>query len=152
MADVVQLDTKEIADAISRIARQGERMPQEVLPHAAEVLHAAVLEVFETEGFGSWERFWWERDGLPKPPGRRWQGTPKLLQDTGNLVGSMTPEHGVDYAEVFTNVPYGKYHASQRPREVIPLRDFFDVDEAELVEEIEYMIQLHMSRPSLAAE
>lgn len=152
MADVVELDTSEVQDAISRIARRGERMPQEVLPLAAEVLHSAVLEVFETEGFGTWERFWWQRQGLPKPSGRRWLGTPKLLQDTGNLVGSMSPEYGRDYAEVFTNVPYAKYHASQRPREVIPLRDFFDVDEKELVEELEYMIELRMHRPSIAAE
>lgn len=148
--ETVEFDTREVQDAISRIARHAERMPQEVLPLAAESLHAAVLEVFETEGFGMWDRFWWE-PGTP-PSGRRWQGSPKLLQDTGNLVGSMTPAIGPDFAEVFTNVPYAKYHASQRPREVIPLRDFFDVDDEALTEDIEWMIETYMHRESVAAE
>jgi phage gpG-like protein len=85
---------------------------------------------------------------------RRWQGNPKLLQDTGVLVGSLTPYTSDDVIEVYTNVRYAKYHVSHAPRHKIPLRDFFDIDTEAFERDIIQMIDVHLGRPiqPLAAE
>lgn len=171
----------ETLDHICRVyAKRGENFAADLGVPISEALHAEVLEVFETEGYGRWPRFWWERRGLPKPgtpksgpvrrggagrardrrllgrgklskSNRRWVGTPKLLQDTGVLIGSLTPFIAQDMIEVYTNVPYAKYHVSPEPRHVIPLRDFFDVDRGKLEQDVASMIEAHLDRP-LAAE
>ena len=201
----------------------------EIASSAAEAMHAEVLEVFDTEGYGKWPPFAWQRRGEP-PPGtpmgprlgpvtpkqaaarekeaarvarkkaaarvearrqkklrarfgfamgavdrayaggvkpsarpsrrkkkrrrsaktaryyRRMQGSPKLLQDTGNLVGSVTPFSANDVIEVFTNVPYAKYHVSPEPRRVIPLRDFFDIDLANFEADVVRMVLFRIER------
>jgi phage gpG-like protein len=67
-------------------------------------------------------------------------GTVKILQDKGVLVGSITPDWGEQsgeiYAEAYTNVPYAVFHISPEPRRIIPLRDFFVVDEAHFQREV----------------
>lgn len=85
---------------------------------------------------------------------RRWQGNPKLLQDTGVLIGSLTPYTSDDIIEVYTNVRYAKYHVSHAPRKKIPLRDFFDIDTDAFERDIIQMIDVHLGRPiqSIAAE
>jgi phage gpG-like protein len=107
--------------------------------------------MFETEGDGKWPGFWWEEPGGKKPNGRRWQGNPKLLRDTGILVGSITPDWDDESAEAFTNVPYAKYHVSQAPRSVIPLRDFFAFDRDAFEGDVADMILLRLDR-DVAAE
>lgn len=136
----------------------------EQAPAIAESLHAQVYEVFETEGFGEWPGFAWQRTGVYGPAqkpstkgkrGRRWRGTPKLLQDTGNLIGSMTPDWNDGLVEVYSNVPYVRYHASPEPRHVIPLRDPFDIDSEAFEGDVADMILLRMYRDAdrdLAAE
>jgi phage gpG-like protein len=122
----------ELGDALDRLGAAGAELVGEVMQPIAENLVFEVQEVFEKEGAvggnPAWPRFWWERDGLPRPGGRRWQGNPKLLQDSGNLAGSITPYWDAPIAEAFTNVPYAGYHVSQRPRRKIPLRDFTQID------------------------
>jgi phage gpG-like protein len=51
-----------------------------------------------------------------------------ILQDTGNLAGSIMPYADGEVAEAFTNVPYAGYHISDAPRKKIPKRDFTDID------------------------
>jgi phage gpG-like protein len=51
-----------------------------------------------------------------------------ILQDTGNLAGSIMPYADGEVAEAFTNVPYGGYHVSDAPRKKLPKRDFTDID------------------------
>lgn len=51
-----------------------------------------------------------------------------ILQDTGNLAGSIMPYADGEVAEAFTNVPYAGYHISDAPRKRIPKRDFTDID------------------------
>jgi phage gpG-like protein len=159
---------------------RGRRAMGELAPAIAESMHALVLEEFETEGHGQWPGFWWQRAGLPKPgsakagpvrrggdgrkrdrrllgrgklakSNRRWQGEPKLLQDTGVLVGSLTPNWNDELVEVYTNVPYAKYHVSPEPRHKIPLRDFFAIDAAAFEQDVIDMLDLHLRRP-IAAE
>lgn len=121
-----------LAEALEQLANAGASVSAEVMPVIAEDLVAAVHEVFLKEGAVAnkpkWPGFWWERQGLPRPKGRRWQGVLHLLQDSGVLAGSITPIHEALVAEAFTNVPYAGFHVSQRPRRVIPLRDFTDID------------------------
>jgi phage gpG-like protein len=128
----VRISFEPLAVALQRLADAGATASSEVMPAIAEDLVSAVHEVFLKEGaVGNkerWPGFWWEREGLPRPKGRRWQGVLHLLQDTAVLVNSITPVHEALVAEAFTNVPYAGFHVSQRPRSVIPLRDFTDVD------------------------
>ncbi len=51
-----------------------------------------------------------------------------ILQDTGNLAGSIMPYADGQVAEAFTNVPYGGFHVSDAPRKRLPKRDFTDID------------------------
>jgi|SRR6187551_311957 len=51
-----------------------------------------------------------------------------ILQDTGNLAGSIMPYADQSVAEAFTNVPYGGFHVSDAPRKRLPKRDFTDID------------------------
>jgi phage gpG-like protein len=172
-----KLEWWELQGALGVYERRGNQISA-LAPAVADSLVAEVLNVFETEGYGQWPRFWWERRGLPKPGeafsgpiqrgqtkrqkrllrrkkvskrNRRWQGTPKLLQDTGNLVGSITPDHHGITAEAYTNVPYAKYHASRRPRSKIPLRDFFAIDQAAFTRDVTDMVLRFMATP-IAAE
>ena len=62
--------------------------------------------------------------------------TYKILQDTGNLVGSITPDFDERSWEAYTNVPYARYHVSRAPRRKIPLRDFFDIDQERFMDEV----------------
>jgi phage gpG-like protein len=135
--------------AIGLYRQRGSRALAEVAPAVAESLVSEVLEVFETEGYGTWPRYWWETDGLPKPKGRRWQGTPKLLQDTGNLVGSITPAWEDDVAEAYTNVRYARFHVEGTRH--MPARDFLAIDRDAFEQDVADMILLRLDRP-MAAE
>ena len=151
MAEGVKIDFTTLQQVVSLVGKRGTRALHEMAPAIAESLVSEVLEVFETEGRGTWQRYWWEVQGLPKPKGRRWRGNPRLLQDTGNLVGSITPASDDLVAEAFTNVPYAKYHASKAPRAVIPLRDFFDIDMASFEADVVDMLLYRLDR-DVAAE
>lgn len=165
MADGGRIEFFELSQVLGIYEERGNSIA-ELTPAVADALVTEVLEVFRTEGYGTWPRFWWERQGKPKPGSmkpkrgrrrakastyRRWRGTPKLLQDTGNLVGSITPDHHGATAEAYTNVPYAKFHASRRPRSKIPLRDFFAIDEQKVARDVEDMVLRYIDRP-LAAE
>jgi phage gpG-like protein len=223
MADYARINFEGLNAIVRVFENRGTRAMRELRAPIAEALHAEVLEVFETQGYGKWPGFAWQRAGKP-PPGtpnprekvgpkfgpvtrrsaaiaagkaarakeakrqqkklrasfgfalgaverrysgtklkrggkskrpaksyRRWQGNPKLLQDTGNLVGSLRPEYADDFVEVYTNVPYAKYHVSPEPRRKIPLRDFFDINTVAFERDVVQMFELHMARP-IAAE
>jgi phage gpG-like protein len=156
----------EALDHIVRLyAKRGENISADLGGPISDALHAEVLEVFETDGYGKWPGFWWQRRGLPKPGStprkdgkrrrgksyRRWRGEPKLLRDRGVLIGSLTPYTAEDLIEVYTNVPYAKYHVSHERRRVIPRRDFFDINTQRFEQDIVDMIEVHLARP-LAAE
>ena len=129
----VRIDYSEFYDALAKLGEAGAELVQETMPVIAEVLASEVLEVFEKEGAVAgaekWPDFWWQRQGMEKPKTRRFStGVLKLLQDTGVLVGSITPYSENNVAEAFSNVPYAGYHVSQRARQKIPLRDFTAID------------------------
>lgn len=70
----------------------------------------------------------------------------RILRDTGLLFGSISPNYGPNFVEAFTNVPYGIYHTSSAPRRVIPLRDFFDIDQARVTEDIADLLLASITR------
>jgi phage gpG-like protein len=150
----LRFDTSELDNAILALHNAGAELGAETMQIGSEILVAEVQEVFEKEGAVAgnekWEPFWWQRRGLPKPKGRRWQGTLKLLQDSGVLAGSITPFHEAFAAEAFTNVPYAGYHVSQRARQKLPMRDFtaidFDRAQAEFVDVILAQLDANMQR------
>lgn len=79
-------------------------------------------------------------------------GTFKILQDRGILAGSITPDTGDSsgqiYAEAYTNVPYAVFHVSPEPRTIIPLRDFFAIDEEHFAAEATEIVLASLTRRS----
>lgn len=60
---------------------------------------------------------------------RRASQSGMILQDTGALAGSIHGEHGPDFALATTDKFYAVFHVSDAPRKIIPLRNFFDIQE-----------------------
>lgn len=149
-----------LAHIVNIYQERGSRVIQELTPAIAEAMHAEVLEVFETEGYGEWppfadstldRRLLYSKKAMGKRKKARRSRNPKLLQDTGNLINSLSPNWDEHMIEVYTNVPYAIFHVSPRPRRVIPLRDFFAIDTAVFEQDVVDMIDLHLRRP-IAAE
>jgi phage gpG-like protein len=105
-----------------------------VMPVLAEALHFEVMEVFDKEGAVGGASRW-----PPLAPytlkRRRKSKSPKILQDTTNLIGNIMPDHGDGFVEAWTNVPYATFHVSKAPRRYLPLRDFFAIDQAAFIDE-----------------
>ncbi len=107
--------------SIIRAMEQRGNSLEDITPAIAQLLVSAVEDVFESEGFGSWP------DLAPATIRARRGTNAKILQDTGNLAGSIQPRSGSRVAEAFTRVPYAKFHVSDAPRNVIPKRDFLAI-------------------------
>lgn len=148
MADGARIDYTELGSVVRLYEQRGKRTIAELQPAFAEALVAEVQEVFETEGYGTWDPFWWQRDGKPKPQGRRWGGDPKLLQDTGNLAGSITPDWDDTTVEAYTNVRYAKFHVNGTKH--MPARNFLAIDVAKYEQDVADMIMLHIDRSAAA--
>lgn len=118
----VTFDASPLEDVLDEYAKAGKNLRDAFGAIADDMLHL-VSEKFEQEGPG------WKELAETTLARRRKAGRgAKILQDTGRLAASMTAESGDNFAEVFTNVEYAKYHASPDARTLIPLRDFFDID------------------------
>lgn len=95
---------------------------------AAEVLVAGVSDEFDTAGRGTWPPL------KPETIKRRRGSAAQILQDTGRFAGSIRGDAGPDWAEAATDVGYAVYHVSDAPREIIPLRNPFDLPTPVLLE------------------
>jgi phage gpG-like protein len=124
-----QVDTSKIQEVVKEFERKGGTISS-CMPVVAQMLVGAVHGVFEAQGPG------WPPFAASTLKGRRGKGNPKLLQDTGVLVGSIRGESGADYAEAGTNVPYVVFHASDAPRRKIPLRNPFDIDQEKVLDDV----------------
>ncbi len=145
--DKAGIEFTTLQHVIGVVHRRGSRVLAELAPAIAESLVGEVLEQFETQGDGEWPGYWWESSGK-KPNGRRWQGSPRLLQDTGNLVGSITPAWDDLVAEAYTNVPYAKFHVTGT--KWMPARNFFDIDAEAFEGDVADMILLRLDREAAA--
>jgi len=133
------LDDSAFRKELEKLQRNGRDMTV-AMRKVANVLVTAVEDVFESEGFGSWKRS--KRAEL--------QGG-KTLQDTGNLAGSIRPEHSKREAAAYTDVPYGRFHVAKEHGGILDdgderLRDYMAVDTADVLAEIEEIVLEEMSR------
>ncbi len=152
MSDQAAIEYFELQNVVGIYQKRGENAPAELMGAIGEALVSEVLEVFDTEGYGEWEPY---ADSTldRKMFGARPNANPKLLQETGNLVGSIS--HVSDASgevTAYTNVPYAIFHTSRAPRSRLPLRDFFAIDEQFFEAEVAEMLELHVARnlPSAA--
>jgi phage gpG-like protein len=121
MSDDVVVATAELALLMDSFDRRGKSLST-ITPVIAEMLVTAVHDVFEAEGPG------WQRHAASTLAKRRGKTGHKLLQDSGNLITSVHPEHGSDWAMAATNVPYVRYHLHGGP--VIPKRNPFEIPDS----------------------
>lgn len=123
MADV-EFDDKELKQRLESLKSKGKNIGQ-LAGEVAQMLLVAVEDEFESQGKGEWAPL---NPATTARHPRRSGG--KILQDTGELVGSFKPNSGSDYAEVVSGNPYGGYHVSGTKN--MPARDFTDLDYDEL--------------------
>jgi len=99
----------------------------------AQSLITAIDDRLQSEGNGQWLPL--QNTTLERHPNRLGGS---LLQDTGLLAqiqqspGSPNP----NWVEVMSPAKYAIYHTSDRPRKVIPLRDFLAIDMPRVLEQI----------------
>lgn len=91
------------SDALRRDVADITRQVDDASP-LMRIFAGTLMDVTE-ENFASQGRPKWL--GIQPRPGR--EGG-KILQDTGRLAASITPDHGPDYAQVGTNVVYAAIH------------------------------------------
>ena len=144
--DYARIDVEGLHAVIAAFDERGAQASRELRTPIALALHAEVMEVFETEGYGDWPGF---ADSTLNRRlfGPRPSSNPKLLQDTGNLVGSIQIDADDLSVQAYTNVPYAVYHVSPLPRSVIPLRDFLFIDTVMFEADVADMFELHITRP-----
>jgi phage gpG-like protein len=121
----VTFDASELTKALSDFATRGGNVGN-LTPVIAEDLVSAILERFELQS--GYEQGKWPEDKPATLAARRVSKEPKILEDSGVLLGSFMAFDTAETAEGYTNVPYAKYHVSPEPRKIIPLRDFTDID------------------------
>lgn len=149
MAETVRADFSQLQRLLDDLATATGDVSR-VMPALAEVLVGQVQEVFDKEGAVGGRPKWPDLADSTKanrrPKQRRRKGQKRrkskpgafkytILQDTGRLAASITPDHGDGFVQAWTNVKYAKFHISSAPRKKIPLRDFFAIDQAEWVDE-----------------
>lgn len=96
-------DFAELQLLVDSFERQGRSLSR-LMPAVAEVLVAAVSDVYDAEGPG------WEP--LKEATLKKRRGTVgKILQDTGVMAGSTSAGYGSDFAEARGGASYSVFHA-----------------------------------------
>lgn len=120
--------TTDMSELEKELKRYGKRVDDiaELMPVLAEIYVAHVQERWDSAGNGTWPPL--AESTLRK---RRKAGLgAEILKNTGAAAGSVEADYGADYAGAATGVSYMRFHVSDEPRTVIPLRNPFDVEEA----------------------
>jgi phage gpG-like protein len=113
----VHVDSTELGSVVAQLGAKGKNASR-LMPVVAEILHAAVSDVFDAEGPG------WKDLAESTKKARR--GTSyKILQDTGLSAAYLGNYYGADWAEVVGQTSYIEFHA--RGNENLPVRDPFDL-------------------------
>lgn len=117
----IHVNIRELNKQLKAMMRRGHNLT-DVNMQLAQILHVMVEDEFENNGpgGGKWKAF--AESTLRR---RRRSATPMLLQDTGDMVNSLQPNAGPDFAELFTNKEYARFHLEG---DGVPKRDFFDID------------------------
>lgn len=114
----VNFDMSELTVKLGKFKDRAYNM-SDVNAQIAQIILLKVDDKFQDQGPG------WPQLADSTIRRRRASSSPKMLQDTGDLINSLMPESGVDFAGVFTNKAYAKYHLEG---DGVPKRDFFDID------------------------
>ena len=134
--EIVEFDGSEVVKELKKLQVRGYNLA-DVNMQLAQILHVMVEDKFENEGPG-WQPF---ADSTLRR--RRHSKSPKLLQDSGDMVGSLTPFGDPEYAEVFTNKAYARYHLEG---DGVPQRDFFDIDVPKALEMFDEILTSEIAR------
>jgi len=122
------IDTRELAAVVHTLEAKGRQLDR-LMPQIAEILVAAVDDVYEAEG-PDW-------DDLAQSTKRQRRGsTYTILQDTGKMAGSTMGHAGANWAEARAHDAKARYHASGTSK--MPQRNPFDLGpfEDEALDEI----------------
>lgn len=130
----IGLDASELLARVGEVKRRGADLSP-TMAIVAEQLVAAVSDEFESAGRGRWPEL-----AESTLRGRRGSEA-QILQDTGRFAASVRGDSSADFAEAATDVAYAVYHVSDEPREVIPLRNPFDVDPAVIDSAVEIILR-----------
>jgi phage gpG-like protein len=131
----VEFDVSEVHDSLKELGIRA-RNQRVVNEQISEIMLAMVEEKFDSEGPG------WAP--LEASTIKRRRGGRRILQDSGHLAASVTASAGTDFALVFTNVEYAKFHLEGTSR--MPARDFFDIDMEEVYQQAEDIILESITR------
>jgi phage gpG-like protein len=130
----VQFTSDPLVAVLEKYDMAGRNL-RDVMGVIADDLVSRGDENFQTEGVASPSGKWQElAESTIRQRRKKGKGA-KILQDTGRMAGSLNPEHGDDFAEVYTNDERAPFHVSKDPRDHIPLRDFMDIDLEEVQRE-----------------
>ena len=114
----IDFKSNEVLKEINKLARKAKNIGS-VNQQLAHIIDAMVEDKFENEGPG------WPKLSDITIKNRRESAVVMMLQDSGIMKGSIAVDYGPDYAGVFTNNQYARYHLEG---EGVPKRDFFDID------------------------
>jgi phage gpG-like protein len=114
----IDFEAHEIGAQLRKLARRAKNVGG-INKQLAHIMHLMVEDKFEDEGPG------WPALSDATLRQRRVSNSPKMLQDSGDMVTSIGIDYGPEFAEVFTNKAYAKYHLDG---DGVPQRDFFDID------------------------
>lgn len=119
----LRIDLTPFAETFRTLEETLANPGRDIMMVAAEELVSGVLEEFDTAGHGSW-------DPLAESTLKKRRGaTAQILVDTGRMRGGIHAVAGDNWAEAAADADYAKYHVSEDERSVIPLRNFFDIQE-----------------------
>jgi phage gpG-like protein len=136
--DLAGLDVSPILDVLEDFKERAGDF-QGVLPIIAGDLVTAVSDVFEAEGPG------WAPLAESTLLSRRGEEA-LILQDTGNLAGTISPGFGADWAEAFSPMSYAIFHVTGTSQ--MPKRNPFEFPEdieADLLEEVADVLARHVT-------
>lgn len=126
---VIDFSAERLARVTSEYLKGGGNLG-DLTPNVAEILVAAIDDVFSAEGAVG---------GRPKwaPSQRALAQDGQTLQDTGNLAGSVQGEWDEESAFAGSDVPYGKYHLGEdSPGRKVPVRDWLGIDLDSVTDEV----------------
>ena len=115
-----RFDMTEVVQELDRLLRRAYNS-RDINMQVATIMQRMVDDKFEEEGPG------WQPLSAATLDRRRGGGAgARILQDTGVLANGIAVGAGDDFAEVFTNTQYAKFHVEGT--RFMPKRDFFDID------------------------
>jgi phage gpG-like protein len=133
---IVEMDSPEIDELLDDLGAKGANLAP-VMAIIAEDLVAAVSDMYETQGHGTWPPLAPSTIAKRRGSGSG-QSTFNPMQDSGRLAGSTEPNHGPDFAEATTNVDYVRFHLDGGP--IIPKRNPFEIPESHYDEAVETIL------------